>query len=224
MFSRCNFACVLVLLCLVGVRSRAAAQAFPYPQGAYGWYEAGGSVIERAKLQDFFGNPVNGNPVEFDPGFHFGIAFGRQLHRYVKVEVESGFNYNALKSIGGAAASSGNLYRVPLMANLVLQFPNRTRLVPVLGAGAGGQWLGLDAQNIAYGSTLITGTSETWVFSYQGYAGVHYHLNDRLSLGLFYHYHVADGPSWNFGPASAGNFKLDSIRTHSLSLTLGWYF
>ena len=180
--------------------------------------------MDNAKIQDFFGNPVEGNSVEFDLGFHFGIAIGRELTRYLKVEVESGFNYNSLKSIGGATASSGNYYRVPIMGNLVLQYPNSSGFIPVIGMGVGAQWATMDAQNISLGNTTLNDSSETWVFGYQGYAGVRYEVRRDMNLGIFYHYNVADSPSWSFSSAGAGNFKLDSVRTHTLSITLGWVF
>lgn len=195
-----------------------------YPEGCYGWYEAGPAFVEQAALRDFFGNAVNGNAVKFDPGFHFGIGIGEQLASFLRVEVESGFNYNKLNSIAGATASSGNFYRVPVMGNVVLQFANSTGLVPVIGAGVGGQWIGFDAQNVSLGGTTVNESSETWVFGYQVYAGVRYEFNERFSLGVFYHYTVADAPSWKFDAIPAGNLKLDSIRTHSVSLTLGWLF
>ena len=138
--------------------------------------------------------------------------------------MESGFNYNELKSIQDATASSGNIYRVPIMGNLVLQYPNRTRLVPVIGAGVGAQWAQFDAQNVELGATTLNDTSETWVFGYQGYAGVRYQFYENMDLGIFYRYSVADGPSWEFSSAPGGNFKLNSLRTHSLSLTFGWRF
>lgn len=203
---------------------RSASAQFDYPEGIYGWYEAGPAVVETAKIRDFFGELVTGNTVEFDTGFHFGIGIGRELNRYLRVEVESGFNYNALKSIQDATASSGNIYRVPIMGNLVLQYPNRTRLVPVIGAGVGAQWAQFDAQNVELGATTLNDTSETWVFGYQGYAGVRYQFYENMDLGIFYHYSVADGPSWEFSSAPGGNFKLNSLRTHSLSLTFGWRF
>jgi opacity protein-like surface antigen len=195
-----------------------------YAEGLYGWYEAGPALVEEAELRDFFGTPVAGTPVKFDTGFHFGIGIGQELTRFLKVELQSGYNYNALKSIGGATAASGNLHRVPIMGNVVLQFPNRTGLVPVIGAGAGGQWLNFDAQNVALGLVTLNESSDTWVFSYQAYAGLRYEFSETMSLGLFYHYNVADGPSWEFDSVPAGNLKLNSIRTHSLSLTLGWMF
>jgi len=217
------FRLTLFALCGVGGLGSASAES-TYADGLYGWYEAGPAFVEDAKIQDFFGELVNGNRVEFDTGFHFGIGVGRELTPYVRIEMESGFNYNALKSIEEAAASSGNIYRIPVMGNLVLLYPNRTRIVPVVGAGVGAQWAKCDAQNIDLGATILNDDAETWVFSYQGYAGVRYELNDRMNLGVFYHYSVADGPSWDFGDDSGGNFKLDSIRTHSFSLTFGWQF
>lgn len=226
MMTKHVFSLALGSVCIWGITPSAVA-AFEddfYPEGVYGWYEAGPALVEDAELRDFFGNPVNGNAVELEPGFHFGIGIGRELTRYVSVEIESGFNYNKLKSIAGATASSGNFYRVPVMGNVVLQLPNRTGLVPVIGAGVGGQWTMFDAQNVSLGATTVNESSETWVFSYQGYAGVRYEFSERFSLGLFYHYNVADAPSWTFDSIPAGNLKLDSIRTHSVSLTLGWLF
>jgi opacity protein-like surface antigen len=217
------FRLTLISLCGLGGLGSASADS-SYMEGLYGWYEAGPAFVEDAKIEDFFGELVNGNRVEFDTGFHFGIGIGRELTPYVRIEMESGFNYNALKSIEEAAASSGNIYRIPVMGNLVLLYPNRTRIVPVVGAGVGAHWAKCDAQNIDLGATILDDDAETWVFGYQGYAGVRYQFNDRMNLGVFYHYNVADGPSWDFGDDPEGNFKLDSIRTHSVSLTLGWQF
>lgn len=220
------FRLALVLLLGCGGERPAVAQlgdAFA-AEGCYGWYEAGPAFVEQTGLRDFFGNAVNGNAVKLDPGFHFGIGIGEQLASFLRVEVESGFNYNKLNSIAGATASSGNFYRIPVLGNVVLQLANGTGFVPVIGAGVGGQWLAFDAQNVALGATSVNESSETWVFSYQGYAGIRYEINERFSLGLFYHYNVADAPSWTFTSIPTGNLKLDSIRTHSVSLTLGWWF
>lgn len=220
------FRVVLVSLCGWSSAPPASAQTDNpfYPEGLYGWYEAGPALVETAKLKDFFGNPVNDNAVEFDPGFHFGIGIGRELTRFLKVEVESGWNYNQLESIAGATASSGYFQRVPIMGNLVLQLPNRSGLVPVIGAGAGGQWVSFDAENVSLGGTTLNEDSDTWVFSYQAYAGLRYAFSESMSLGVFYHYNVADSPSWEFDSIPAGNLKLNSLRTHSLSLTFGWLF
>ena len=207
---------------LAGLRS-ASAESY-YADGLYGWYEGGPALVEDAKVQDFFGETIDGNKMKFDTGFHFGLGIGREVTQFFRVELESGFNYNSIKSIGDATASSGNIYRVPVLANLVLQYPNRTRFVPMIGAGAGAHWAVLDAQNISLGSTSLNDDSSTWTFGYQGYAGVRYQFRENMNLGVFYHYSVVDGPSWEFDSAPGGNFKLDSLRTHTLSLTFGWDF
>lgn len=202
---------------------RAAADSY-YGEGLYGWYEAGPALVENAKIRDFFGEAVAGNRVKFDTGFHFGLGIGREVTDYFRVELESGFNYNSLKTIDDATASSGNIYRVPVMGNMVLQYPNRTRITPVIGAGVGAHWLALDAQNIEVGTAVLDDSSNTWVFGYQGYGGLRYQFNERMNVGMFYHYSIADGPSWKFDSSPGGNFKLNSLRTHTLSLTFGWYF
>lgn len=202
---------------------RALADSY-YSEGLYGWYEGGPAIVEDVKIRDFFGETVTGSDVEFDTGFHFGLGIGRELTDYFRVELESGFNYNSIRDISGATASSGNMYRVPIMGNLVLQYPNRTRITPVIGAGVGVHWMVMDAQNLELGSTLVDDSASTWVFGYQGYGGLRYHFNERMNAGVFYHYTVADGPSWEFDSLPVGNFKLRSVRTHTLSLTFGWYF
>jgi opacity protein-like surface antigen len=211
-----------VLICGFHLTPSVSAQ-FSYPEGVYGWYEAGAAIVDKAKLRDFPGEATANNPVKFDPGFHFGMAIGHELTRYLSVEVESGFNYNALRSIGGATDSSANFYRVPVLGNLVLKYPNRSRLIPIIGAGAGAHWSVFDAQDVTVGLTTLSDDEETWTFGYQGFAGVCYKFRENMSVGAFYHYSVVDGPSWDFD-SSGGNFKLDSLRTHSVALTFGWYF
>jgi opacity protein-like surface antigen len=218
-----RFFCVFLLLICSSQGLQSASLESIYSEGLYGWYEAGAAFVENAKVRDFPDEVTDGNVVKFDPGFHFGIALGREVTPYLSLEVESGFNYNALHSIRDATANSGNFYRVPIMGNVVLKYPNRSRFLPVIGAGAGAQWATFDAQNVTLGATTLNDNKDTWTFAYQGYAGVAYWFQENMSLGLFYHYSVADGPSWKFESAG-GNFKLNAIRTHSVALTLGWYF
>lgn len=215
------FVCLISICSLQNLWSASADSL--YSEGLYGWYEAGVAFVQDAKIRDFPDEVTDNNRVKFDPGFHFGIALGREVTPYLSLEVESGFNYNALHSIRDATASDGNFYRVPVMGNVVLKYPNGSRFLPVIGAGAGAQWMTFDAQNVTLGATTLDDNEDSWTFAYQGYAGVAYKFQENMSLGIFYHYFVADGPSWKFESAG-GNFKLNSIRTHSVALTLGWYF
>src|SRR5262245_28255279 len=89
-----------------------------------GWYEAGGTLLSSAKLESFLTEFTSGNKVEFDPGFRFGIGLGTDITRYLALEVESGFHYNGIRSISGAYTVDAQVYQVPALGNVVLQFPN----------------------------------------------------------------------------------------------------
>jgi opacity protein-like surface antigen len=202
---------------------RAADSDFGWEGKVHGWYEAGGTILQDAKLESFAGEAVAGNSVEFDPGFRFGIALGTEITRNLRLEVESGFHYNEIQSIAGATASNGKLYQVPVMGNIVLQFPNRTGLVPVVGAGVGAVYSVLDADNITLGATTLLGSQDTWGFGYQGFAGLRYDFRPDMGLGIFYHYLASEGPAWEVASGQP-SVKFDAVRTHTLSLTLNFKF
>jgi opacity protein-like surface antigen len=195
-----------------------------YPEGFYGWYEVGPNLIEDAKLEGFFGETVTDNQVRFSPGFHFGLGFGQELTPQWRIEFETGYNFNALDSIRDATASTADLHRVPVLANLVWQLPNRTGFVPTVGVGLGGQWLHLAAKDVAFGLTTLDDSAHTWAFTYQAFAGVRCELNERFSLGLFYRYQVAEAPSWKFNSVPGGTMKLNQVAAHSLSFLIGWSY
>ena len=207
---------VLLLLCLGSVTAVSA------PLGVRGWYELGGTVIEDAKLESFFDEPVSGNKVKFDPGFRGAIALGKEFSRYVALEAEGGFHYNSIRSIDGPESDNGELYQIPVLGNLVLQFPNRTGIVPVVGAGVGAVFSILDAKNIALGASRLSDSEETWSFAYQGYAGLMYSFRPDMALGISYRYLCNDGPTWDFGEGN--DIKFNRLVNHSLVLTYNFRF
>jgi opacity protein-like surface antigen len=215
-----NFPRLLAALLCLGSTAVAPVSG---AQMVHGWYEFGGTVAEDATLESFAGEAVAGNTVKFDPGFRFGIALGTELTRHLRVEVESGFHYNSIESISGATAASGELYQVPVMGNVVLQWPNKTSLVPMIGAGVGAMWSVLEADAITLGATTVTGSQEGWGLAYQGFAGVSYNFRPDMGLGVFYHYIVSESPSWRVA-ASVPSVKLDAVRSHTLSVTLNFTF
>ena len=210
-------AAAIVFLATLMIGMSAAAD-----ENVRGWYELGATVIEDAKLEAFFDQPVTDNKVKFDPGFRAAIAIGMDVTRYLAVEAEGGFHYNGIRSVGGATSSLGDLYQFPVMGNLVLQFPNRTRLVPVIGGGVGAVFSILDARDITLGTARLSTAEETWTFAYQGYVGLLYQFRPEMALGVTYHYINNDGPSWK--NSSGDNIKFNRLASHSLALTLNFRF
>ena len=208
---------VLLLFGMLGLTMEAVG-ALPFR----GWYELGGTFMENSELESFFDESVSHNEVEFEPGFRAAMGIGKELTRYVAIEAEGAFHYNSIRSIKDATSDDGELYQVPVFGNLVLQFPNRTRLVPVIGGGVGAVFSMLHADEIALGASEFSETEEAWSFAFQGFAGLLYSFRDDMALGLTYHYVNADGPTWN--GRSGEDIEIDRLVTHSLGLTFSFRF
>jgi opacity protein-like surface antigen len=178
--------------------------------------------VEDAELESFLNETTSNNKVEFDPGFRGAIAVGTDLTRYVAIEAEGGFHYNSIRSISGATSDNGELYQFPILGNLVLQFPNRTGLLPVIGGGVGAVFSMLHGDDLAIGASRFSSTEETWSFAYQGYAGLMYSFRRDMAVGLTYHYIGNDGPSWDGGEGD--DIKFDRIANHSLTLSYTFRF
>jgi opacity protein-like surface antigen len=207
----------LLLLCCLASATGVSAHA-----GVRGWYELGATSIEDADLKSFLNEPVSGNKVKFNTGFRGALAVGAELTPYLALEAEGGFHYNSIRSISGAAVANGELYQFPVLGNLVLQFPNPTGLVPVIGGGVGAVFNYLDAHNITLGASRLTGTEETWSFAYQGYAGLMYSFRPDMALGVSYHYLSNDGPTWDLG--AGNNVKFNHLAIHSIVLAFSYRF
>jgi len=207
--------CLLLAFALAGAVEASAALGFR------GWYEIGATVIDDAELESFLGEPVSDNKVKFEPGFRGSMAIGADLTRYVAIEAEGGFHYNSLRSISGATSDEAELYQFPVLGNLVLKFPNRTRWTPVVGGGVGAIFSLLDADDIALGASRFSSTEETWSFAWQGYAGLTYSFRPDMALGLTYHYLHSDNPGFD---GDGGDVKFDRLVNHSLALTFSFQF
>jgi len=200
------------------------------PPKLYGWMDAGGSLVQDTELKEYLDVPVSGNEVRFDPGFRLGIGMGCEFNRYLAAEFETGFTVNSVKSITGANYVDASLYQVPLLANLVFQYPmelrNRAKLVPLLGGGVGGTGVTLDMEYVSIGSRYSWGSAYDFVFAYQGFAGLRYEFNKNMALAVYYHYFVADAPTWepDYVENTYGNMRMDALHTHSFSLRFDWRF
>ncbi|HEY2950942.1 MAG TPA: outer membrane beta-barrel protein [Verrucomicrobiae bacterium] len=199
---------------LFGVCSAAVlASALPARSQNTGFYfraDVGAAWTEDVKVREFAGNTSAGK-MRFDSGFRFDAAGGYYLKEWLAGEVETGVMGNQIRRAGDS--SLGN---VPLLANVVVECPHLTQVVPFIGAGAGVSFAVLDADHLSDGVNTVDGTDTDAVFAYQGFAGLRYKIDERWDVSLAYRYFGTSRPSWDVkGP---GDIRLDRVDTHAVVL------
>jgi OmpA-OmpF porin, OOP family len=221
------FVCSMLSASLFALSLSKAAAQEPH---AYFRVDAGASLVQDTDLKSYFDVPVNGSKVSFDTGFTLGFSAGYAFNRYFSAELGTGFSWNSIRSISGANYADADLIQTPIMASAVFSFPNRTKLLPIIGVGVGGAAITLDVDQISIGSGAgrvdTYGTTSDFVFAYQGFAGVSYEFNPNMSLGLFYRYFGAESPSFkpDYYYNTLGEMKLGRLQTHNVTLAFTWRF
>jgi hypothetical protein len=171
--------------------------------------------------------------MEMGPGFAAHGGLGETFSRYVSAELLGGFYYHNVDQftmVGGVPRGlDADLMQAPVMVNLVLQFPLRSRLTPVLGGGAGAvfSWLDVDDQiSTGTGSVLrVEGSSTEVTFAYQAFAGLRYRHGDGASVSLTYRFTGSGSPTWGLEDAQTGDSVVD-VKAHDLfvhSINLGFH-
>src|SRR5207302_621789 len=142
------------------------------------------------------------------------------LNEYFAAEAQLGGFLNT-----ESRAQDTLLANVPLLFNLKIQYPNRSRWMPYVGGGVGLAAAILDANTAIAPSAStflrIRGTEVDAVLAYQGLAGLGYELNERTELALEYRYFAIEEPGWGFGVIS---LKANRIETHAISAKFTYRF
>ena len=145
---------------------------------------------------------------------------GYRFCQYFALEGETGFTDNSISSMSNASVDA-DLVQVPFMANAVFSYPIQG-LAPFLGVGIGGTTSVIDADHIIAQGIGVTGSESTTTFSWQLFAGVHYAINDRISVGLIYNYRAVDDPRWDRGGILPIEFG--EVRNHSIGVSANFRF
>lgn len=164
--------------------------------GPYWRVDVGSTIPQDGHLTEF-GGLTSGNKIRYDVGFGLDAAVGYAFNKYVAAELETGWTWNGIDSIEGLQVDDTSISTIPILANVVLQYPiPRTLVVPYIGAGVGGAGTIFDTDGVFYqtssGGLGFIGTSSDFVFAYQGFAGVRIKVNDQMQFGVAYKYYATD--------------------------------
>jgi len=195
-------------------------------EGPFVKAEVGPAITEDVTITEFLSLP-QGNKIEFDPGFRFAFGGGYELTDFLAIGGETGISYNYIDNIQGASSErDSSIGNVPLLGNIILKFPNKSRLMPYAGAGAGVSFVWFDAHTIQAGPDLVDGADSDTVFAWQVFGGLKYEINPTMSVGIGYKYLHADSPDWNaeddFGTEIS--FRTGHIETHAVTFVFTMKF
>ena len=186
--------------------------------GAYVNIDAGVNIVSDVDFDIGIGTAT----AELAPGFRGSVAGGYRFTPMLAAEVETGFLMNEVDQISFGGSSGDvddvSLSHVPLLANVVFRFENDSPFIPFVGAGAGGvaSFLNLDDDDLGSDDN-----DSDLVFAWQLQAGVHYRINDQMSVGLAYKYLGTDSPEFDI---EGETIELDSVHNHSILGSFNWSF
>jgi opacity protein-like surface antigen len=201
--------------------------------GPYWWVDAGATIPQDGHVTEI-GPWGSGQKLTYDVGFGADVGFGYGFNKYLATELQLGGTWNDIDSIEGASLHDTFFGTMPILANLVLQYPiPRTRVVPFIGAGVGGAATFFDTdsyhQHLADGTSVtLHGSDSDFVFAWQGFAGLRLNLDNNMAVGLTYRFLYADASTFSFDSYYHGGPSLDlgfsAFETHLVALTFTMKF
>lgn len=194
------------------------------------WYlraDAGGQWTDDIDLEEFLGPVAPGSQLTLNPGLRLGVAGGYQVTDWFAVEASAGFQHSEIDDVTGASDVDGRLSNYPVLLGGRLQYKSRCPVTPYAGAGVGFATTALQLDDLNIGFNTVDGTDFDMVFSWQVFVGLEYRLNERMSVGLEYHYVATDGAEFEVDDAffsASDTLRLGEVQSHSVSLTFNYQF
>jgi len=142
----------------------------------------------------------------FKAGYREDLHLGYRFLNGVLLELDSGYIYNSVAN----ATGSVELHQVPVLLNLIYQFPLKGSLRPFVGFGTGGAFSQLDTSAASTSLHDVT-------FAWQAETGVQYAISDHVGLGLDY-------KCFSTGDLDFGILGLRSMLTHSVQMSITFRF
>ena len=195
--------------------------------GPYFRFDLGPTFTEDGRLTEL-GSGSGGNEVRYDTGFTFDASAGYAFNNWVAAELQLGTTWNEIDSVEGVRMNDTFLFNVPIMANVILQWPiPRTRLVPYLGGGVGGSTTVFDTDGFDDGVVTLVGSDSDFVFAWQGFAGLRFEINERMFLGLAYKYLATGDSSYEYEALFGGpdfDLGIEGTRSHTVTFSFSMKF
>ncbi len=216
-----------------------------------GWYltgSAGANKLSTIRVKDVapdFQNFRSGlDNVSF--ATHWGTAVdftvGYELQNWVSVEVQTGLGWNALSGMSGdyidgvvvpldIVGGSGDLYQIPLVANLAFDLPIGNSSEPGTGTLPGPLWnsylslfvgAGLQYNLFDYDSLLGTFDGNAFTFRYQFGAALNTQVAYNITLGAYFRYSGSSGMDLGTFTTDLGlgdaTVSIDTDAFHNLTM------
>jgi len=163
--------------------------------------------LSNSTSDQYFSSIVTSGSLTINPGVRFDIPVGYRVNDWINVELAPGVIYNTIQSIQGGSVltysdwwasldpalvgtkiqgtftpiESGNLIQVPLMVNILFTIPTGSEWEPFVGGGIGAIYL---SRTLNYPERSFT--DNCWSQSYSALAGLNYHYDKDISIGVVY--------------------------------------
>ena len=163
--------------------------------------------LSNSTSDQYFSSIVTSGSLTINPGVRFDLPVGYRVNDWISVEFAPGVIYNTIQSIQGSSVltysdwwasfdpalvgtkiqgtftpiESGNLIQVPLMVNILFTIPTGSEWEPFVGGGIGAIYL---SRTLNYSERSYT--DNCWSQSYSALAGLNYHFDKDISIGVVY--------------------------------------
>ncbi len=174
---------------------------------------------------------------EFRAGERIDLKVGYNLKSWCATELQAGYIYNSISSIGSEPVGGVGFTQFPIMANVIFTQPVYRGWSVYAGGGLGGiisQWdCGVKATvtgpppSVSFGPGP-SATETDCLFGYQVLAGIKYVLGKNWDFSMGYQFlATAAGHDWNVNDlnlSSNNTIKMDSTMSHSFVAALTFKF
>lgn len=193
-----------------------SAMAVPVQATPKGWYLSLGGGVNMPQDASFVITPPGGPgatvPVEFDTGWAVMGSIGYRWDTNWRLEFELAFRQNDWESTPGPV-NTGEISQFSQMLNVAYDIPLSEHLTLSLGAGIGGNLIGLDVD-----APPVVSLDDDYVLAGQLMASLSYQVSRQLELFLDYRYMVTDDPSHSFFFAGLNRQLSYDVENHTVMI------